>query len=153
MTRSRSLLAILSIVSVAACSGTSSAPQDTLARGHVRVEFSGGLVQRVTLIPAVLVDGRDVQVRSVLVNTGNAPLELTSRICGLDYAGTLQLSHPPEVLKCAGYSATATLAPGDSVVGSDIMRVSNTTGEYELRVRHAVAPDQWASMQVVVRTP
>lgn len=144
---------ILATAALAACSGASSAPRERLAEGDVQVQHPGGLSQRVTLIPAVLVDGRDVEVRSVLVNTGTAPIALDSRICGLDYAGTLELTNPPEVLKCAGHSASATLAPGDSVVGSDLMRVSSPPGQYELRVRHAVTPAQWASLQVVVRTP
>lgn len=152
MTCSR-LLTALSIVSIAACSGVSSAPPQQFAEGSIRVEFPGGLVQRVRLIPAVLVDGRDVEVHSVLLNDGSAAIELSARICGLDYAGTLDLSHPPEVLKCAGHSGTATLAPGDSVVGSDLMRISSPAGTYELRVRHALAPEQWASLQVVVRAP
>lgn len=138
---------------VMACTGGSAAPAHMAAEGSVLVQHPGGLSQRVTLVPAVVIDGRDVEVRSVLVNETDASLELSARICGLDYAGSLELSHPPEVLKCAAYSATMTLAAGDSTVTTDLMRVASDPGTYELRVRHAVAPEQWASMQVVVRWP
>ncbi len=151
----RSLFPAVLLLAVATACGTrgSAAPGDRLAEGEARAILSGGLEQRVTLVPATLVDGRDVEVRSVLVNSGPAPMVVTSRICGLDYAGTLTLTHPPEVLKCAGYSMQVTLAPGDSAVSADLMRVSSPSGHYELRVRHAVTPDHWVAMPVVVRAP
>lgn len=147
------LIAGLVLLASACGSPSASAPRDRVAEGQARVTLVAGLEQRVTLVPATLVDGRDVEVRSVLVNSGQSPLSVTSRICGLDYDGSLTLSHPPEVLKCAGYSSSATIAPGDSVVTADLMRVSSAPGQYELRVRHAVTPDHWVTMPVVVRAP
>jgi hypothetical protein len=147
------LLAGLVLLAAGCGSPRVSAPGDRVAEGQVRATIVTGLEQRVTLVPASLVDGRDVEVRSVLVNTGGAPLAVTSRICGLDYAGTLTLTHPPEVLKCGGYSRHGTLAPGDSTVSADLMRVSGPSGQYELRVRHALTPDHWVVMPVVVRAP
>jgi hypothetical protein len=149
------LLLLGGLVVLAAGCGSESGygPGDRVAEGQVRATIVAGLEQRVTLVPATLVDGRDVEVRSVLFNSGAAPMVVTSRICGLDYSGTLSLTHPPEVLKCAGYSAQGTLAPGDSVVSADLMRVSSPSGQYELRVRHALTPDHWVVMPVVVRAP
>ncbi len=151
----RSLVPAVLLLAVATACGTrsSAAPGDRLAEGEARAILSGGLEQRVTLVPAQLVDGRDVEVRSVLFNRGNAPVSLSSRICGVDYAGTLSLTHPPEVLKCGGYSMQGTLAPGDSVVAADLMRVASPPGQYELRVRHALTPEHWVAMPVVVRAP
>lgn len=148
----RALVSLAAIVTASACSGASN-PEDRLAVGDARVQLPGGLSQRVTLVPAVLVDGRDVEIRSVIVNNGAAAVALTTRICGLDYEGSLELSQPPEVLKCAAHGMTASLAPGDSVVGADIMRVGSTSGTYELKVRHVIDPSQWVSLQVVVRAP
>ncbi len=147
------LLAVLVLLAAGCGSPRASAPGERVAEGQVRATIAAGLEQRVTLVPAMLLDGRDVEVRSVLVNTGGTPLSVTSRICGLDYAGTLTLTHPPEVLKCGGYSRQGPLAPGDSAVSADLMRVSSLSGQYELRVRHALSPDHWVVMPVVVRAP
>lgn len=151
----RALLTTPLLLVLAACGGTAggAAPAERIAEGDASATFAGGLRQRVTLVPATLVNGRDVEVRSVLVNTGPAAVDLTHRICGLDYEGTLTLTWPPEVLKCAGYSGSLTLAPGDSIVGADLMRVASPAGQYTLRVRHAISPDRWITVPVVVRAP
>lgn len=151
--RRRPLLPLLLVLAVACGTNAGSAPGDRIAEGDARATIAGGLEQQVTLEPATLVDGRDVVVRSVLRNRGQAPLALEHRECGLDYAGTLTLTHPPEVLKCAGYSISRTLAPGDSAVTSDLMRVASAPGRYTLRVRHALAPSYWLELDVVVREP
>lgn len=111
----------------------------------------GPLSLRATLSPGTPSSGANVTVRSVIVNVGRESVMLESRMCGLDYGGSLGLTHPPEVLKCAAYSMTALLLPGDSVVTSDLMRVSATPGSYELRVRHALSPEAWLSVPVMVR--
>lgn len=148
-----SMLSATLLASGAACTFATSAPVDQIAEGSVRVVLSGGLVQTVSLVPAIPPGGRNVQVYSVIVNSGAQPFALQSRICGLDYAGSLTLTEPPEWAKCAAYSRSVAVAVGDSVVVSDLMRVSSAPGQYELRVRHAIDPAHWVSMQVVVRSP
>lgn len=137
----------------AGCTPVTSAPAEQVPDGSVRIALAEGLVQTVSLVPASPVGGQNVEVRSVIVNNGSAAVSLESRICGLDFEGSLSLTHPPEVMKCAGYSMAATVAAGDSLVGGDLMRVSSAPGQYSLRVRHAVNPESWASLQVVVRSP
>jgi hypothetical protein len=68
----------------------------------------------------------------------------------LDFAGTLVVNWPFDIAKCAGYSMTATLVPGDSVVGYDIMRVDSPPGTYALQVRHALEPEAWYVVRVRV---
>jgi hypothetical protein len=89
----------------------------------------------------------------MIVNDGASPVALSSRVCGLDYEGSLELTHPPEVLKCAGVSQASTLAPGDTARVGDLMRVASAPGTYTLRVRHALDPERWVSLEVVVRAP
>lgn len=152
MTHTLRSFLFVALAATAACSaGPSSSPTTRGAEGRAQASLPGGLVQRVTLQPAVLVDGRDVEIRSVLVNHGSAAVALSTRICGLDYAGALELANPPEVLKCAAVSMSTTLAPGDSLVVADIMRVASAPGEYELRVRHVLEPEKWLALRVVVR--
>jgi hypothetical protein len=152
LTRVSALLGALALV---ACSNTGAGPEDgaPITTPGEKVTLANGLTQAVTLSPASPASGSNVEVRSVLVNEGAAPVDLSSRICGLDYAGTLELTHPPEVMKCAGYSQSSTIAPGDTVQVGDLMRVASGAGAYELRVRHALDPERWVSLQVVVRAP
>lgn len=118
---------------------------------QVPTMITSTLAQRVTVTPAQPATGTNVTITSVLTNRGSAPVSLESRICGLNYAGQLTLTHPPEVMKCAGYSMNAPLAPGDSVVTSDLMRVTSGAGTYTLRVQQAVRPEGWAEVRVQVR--
>lgn len=110
-----------------------------------------GLLQSVTVRSAPLLDARDIEVRSVLTNTGSSALTLTSRICGLDFAGTLTVSDIPGLMRCAAFSGSSVLAAGDSLVVSDLVRVASAPGTRVLRVRHALVPDHWASLTVTVR--
>jgi hypothetical protein len=146
-----SIAAILLLA--AACTLESAAPRDRDVEGEASATLPGGLVQHVRLDPAEPTGGLNVALRSVIVNEGTAAVPLTSRICGLDYAGALALTHPPEVMKCDGVSQSASLAPGDSVQVTDLMRVASVPGTYELRVRHAIDPERWVSVEVVVRAP
>jgi hypothetical protein len=113
-------------------------------------ELPGGLVQRVTLSPAAPAQGQNVSIRSVINNAGPLAVTLSSRICGLDFGGDLKLSWPPELGKCGGYSMRGDLAPADSVLGFDTMRVDSPPGEYTLRVRHALSPEGWYELRVRV---
>lgn len=146
-------IALLAAVLAAACTSTGAGPDEGAPSDGAKVVLPGGLTQQVTVMPASPVSGTNVEVRSVIANEGAAPVALTSRICGLDYAGALELTHPPEVMKCAGVSQSGSLAPGDSAVVHDIMRVTSAPGTHELRVRHALDPERWVSVEVVVRAP
>jgi hypothetical protein len=142
------LLASCSLA-LAACDTTSLLAPGGRISGYAEEQFGNGLVQAVTISPAALLDGNDIEVRSVIRNAGLLPIPLESRVCGLDYAGSLEVVS--FLLHCAAFSQTTELAPGDSVVTTDIMRVASPPGQYELRVRHAVAPEHWASVPTLVR--
>ena len=110
-----------------------------------------GLEQHVSLSPAEPATGEVVQIHSVITNRGSTPVDLESRICGLDLGGTLQLNLPTGILACAGYSAGGTIAPGESRESTAIRRVSSPAGTYTLRVRHALRPELWVELRVKVR--
>jgi hypothetical protein len=94
-----------------------------------------------------------VSIRSAIVNRGSAPVPLTSRICGLDFGGSLDLAWPSEIGKCGGYSMHGALVPGDSVVTYDLMQVTSPAGRHVVLVRHALAPETWVELDVQVRGP
>lgn len=121
--------------------------------GTARVGRLDDMVQTVTLTPASPRSGETVSIRSAIVNGGSAPVPLTSRICGLDFEGSLDLAWPPEIGKCGGYSMRGALVPGDSVVTYDLMQVTSPAGRHLIRVRHALDPETWVELDVHVRGP
>lgn len=142
---------LLSCVALA-CAGPATSPGDR-ASEHSRLVLANGLEQYVLLMPSAPATGENLTIRSVITNRGAQPVELESRHCGLDFAGDLALDWPPEIAKCGAYSGHDLLQPGDSVVTYDLMRVSSPPDRYRLRVRHALAPEAWAELSVVVREP
>jgi hypothetical protein len=131
---------------LAACSSTALTPVQ--AGGHS--VSADGLEQDATITTPAR-SGANVTIRSVLHNRGSQPLTVESRMCGLNYGGTLQLSWPPELGKCAGYSMRGPLAVGDSIVTSDVMRIDSPPGTYTLQVTHALEPRLVSEFQVVVQ--
>jgi hypothetical protein len=109
-----------------------------------------GLEQRVTLTPAELRVGDDVLIQSVITNRGSQPVSLESRICGLTFGGDLHLTTPPDIGTCAGFSMGGTIAPDESRESSELRRVSSVPGTYTLRVKHALQPELWVELRVVV---
>ena len=97
-----------------------------------------GLQQRVTVSPTRPANGDTVTIRSVLVNRSTAPMRVEHLVCGLDYERTTILQNP--FIMCAAYSATSTLAPGDSVVQRDRRVVAAQPGTHTVRVRHVAPP-------------
>lgn len=150
-TRRAAVPALLALLLLAACDGASVLGSDLAVDGLSEESVAPGLVQSVSLRRAALLGGNDVEVRSVITNTAAAPVTLVSRICGLDYSGSLELVEVPGVLRCAAYSSTVVLAAGDSVVATDHMRVASAPGTYVLRVRHALVPEFWATLPVTIR--
>ncbi|MDH5234755.1 MAG: hypothetical protein OEW77_07315 [Gemmatimonadota bacterium] len=151
----RSFLTILralvasSSLALAACDAPSLLAPVGRISGWAEEPFGAGLVQVVTISPAALLDGNDIEVRSVIRNAGLVTIPLESRVCGLDYAGSLEVVS--FLLHCAAYSQSTQLAPGDSVVTTDVLRVASPPGRYELQVRHAVSPEHWATVPTLVR--
>jgi hypothetical protein len=143
------MLAPVLLALVAGCTG--GAPTAVPGESDVTRAVLPGLEQRVTLTPSELVAGENVQIQSVITNRGSDAVQLESRICGLDLGGDLELSFPPGFGVCAGYSMEGTIAPGESRAGSELQRVDSKPGTYTLRVRHALRPELWVEMRVVVR--
>jgi hypothetical protein len=111
----------------------------------------GPLLQRVTVVPRRLARGDTILVRSVLLNQGTAPVGHTSTICGVHLAGTLAFDDP--FVRCAGYSMSGDLAPGDSVVDARLVVVTSSLGSWVLEVRHLLEPSTWLTVTVEVVAP
>jgi hypothetical protein len=135
----------------AACGGGSSADDITAPNlSTTAVErTAGGLQHRVTLSPARPATGDTVVIRSVLVNRGASPARVEHVVCGLDYDRNAVLANP--FINCLAYSATSTLAPGDSLVQQDRRVIAAPAGSYTVRVRHVVPPsDVYVDLPITV---
>ena len=141
-------VAVILLALLSSCSEASTGPQ---SRAVVARDESSGLEQRVTITPALPAAGDAVEIRSVITNTGTEPIMVSSRTCGLNYQGTLALLYPGGSAACGGFSTSGLLAPGESRTQSDFNRVDSPRGVYALRVGHAIQPELWAQLVVVVR--
>jgi hypothetical protein len=143
------LAAVLALV--AACRSATTTPAARSGDSDVTRAVQPGLEQRVTLTPAELVTGQNVTITSTITNRGTQPVALESRICGLTLGGDIRLDPPPGIGFCEGFSMGGTIAPGESRESSTIKRVASAPGAYTLRIKHALQPELWVEMRVVVR--
>lgn len=142
--------AVLLALALAGACGEETAIGPTLPLEPDPSSPPAGLSQSVTVEPAAVPRGGTIAVRSVVRNTGTAPREVTTTLCWMGLGGELRWSYPPESVRCAGYSSQFTLAPGDSTIGYEHVRVDSPPGTYTLTVRHLLAPAASASVQVRV---
>ena len=141
----RTTLALLSFASL------SCRPEPATLTGPRVVVTEQGLEQTVRLSPAEPAPGDTLEIASIVVNATAAPVDVASRICGLDLETPLTLTNP--FFSCAGYSMASELTPGDSLQGFDRRVVGGLPGTYTLRVRHLLNPDVWVEVPITVRTP
>jgi hypothetical protein len=106
------------------------------------------LEQTVRLSPTTPTTGQVLRIQSTIINRGTSPIDVTSRTCGLDTKGDLELSG--SLLMCAAFSRQVTLMPADSLSAFDARVVTSPPGRYTLRVRHALDPDRWVELPVAV---
>jgi hypothetical protein len=119
--------------------------------GDVRRTIGPNLEQHVTVSPSEPRVGENVTIHSVITNRGTEAVALSSRICGLDLSGDLQVTFAPGIGFCAGHSIGGSIPTGASRESTDIRRVASSPGTHSLRVRHALQPELWVELRVVVR--
>ena len=146
------LVTLLALATVVACAnGTVSGPGDgslVTSRDGIAVGPSGleqRLVTKVEAAPAGSPYTAQLTVTSTIVNTGSAPVRLTSRVCFFlegDVETTAQMNRFEPLISCAAISATGDLAPGQSIAPMDVsFGVRSGPGTYTLKLRHALSPD------------
>jgi non-ribosomal peptide synthetase component F len=153
MSMVRRLAPVVAIALLVAACHEATVPDVLPLSGRAQVSFPDGLTQTVTITPSAPRTMANLVVRSAVVNLGTAPVSLESRVCGLDFQGTLLLQGPPGLAQCAAYSMSGTLAPGDSLVQSEPMQLLSPAGRYELLVRQVVTPSHWVTVPVTVVAP
>jgi hypothetical protein len=140
-------IAIAALVLLSACNGNS--PLDTVDQERLsRAPGPNGLEQRLTL--AVDPEGfRDpvyhtLLVTSDIVNTGTAPVQVTTRVC-LFFESDVQISAEADryepLMTCGAVQARNELPPGESVGPMEVRyRIRSGPGVYTVRVRQALDP-------------
>lgn len=105
--------------------------------------------QSVRLTPDSPTSNRVVTIASAIISHEASPLDVTSRTCGLDVAGDLDLGG--SLLMCAAFSRRTTLTPSESLTAFDARVVTSPPGRYTLRVRQLLDPEHWTEVPVVVK--
>ena len=153
MTILRRSLALAATVATAACSdSTSTAPTDEPAPAYsVAAEQAVGasLVQRVRLSTNQPARGDTLVIRSVIVNQGTTPAAVTYALCNLHYAPNDVLQNP--YATCGAFSATRTLAAGDSISHEDRRLVVGRPGQHTIRLAHLLNPKVEVPVALTVR--
>jgi hypothetical protein len=131
-----------------------SAPTDSHDAGPEPVvysrTFTGGLMQTVTLSSGEVSEGDVLEIRSVLENRSAAPVDVVSQICGLTIHTAMPLAED-QFVRCGGYSLGGKMRPGDTREESLSVVVGEGPGRYTIAVRHALSPELWMMVDVMVR--
>ena len=154
MPRRSKLLALAAAAALAACSddtSTNPVSQQPAPAFSVAAEktVAPSIVQRVRLSSNQPARGDTLVIRSVLKNTGATPAQVTHTVCGFDYAPNDVLQSP--FVMCMAYSATSTLAPGDSISHEDRRVVAGRPGQHTIRLAHLVQPKSEVAIALTVR--
>ncbi|MGH7720775.1 MAG: hypothetical protein ACREON_18250 [Gemmatimonadaceae bacterium] len=113
-------------------------------------QFAGGLTQTITLSSGEVRPGGVLKIRSVLENTTPQSIDVVSHICGLAVWTAMPLETDQRV-RCAGYSTGGAMQPGERRDESEWLVVGDGDGRYSIAVRHALSPELWMVVDVVVR--
>ena len=140
----------LGFIAVAACSsGSLSGPDASLVTSRDGIAAGpSGLEQRlVTKVEAPPAGGTytaQLTVTSTIVNTGSAPVKLTSRMClfmEADIETNAQMNRLEPFISCGAVEGTSDLAPGQSTGPMQAQfLVRSGSGTYTIKLRHALSP-------------
>ncbi|HUQ80240.1 MAG TPA: hypothetical protein VM076_03855 [Gemmatimonadaceae bacterium] len=141
----------LAFMAAAACSSSSlSGPADASLitnRDGVAIGPSGleqRLVTKVEAPPAGGTYTAQLTVTSTIVNTGSAPVKLTTRMClftDADIETNAQMNRLEPLISCGAVEGTSDLAPGQSTGSMQAQfLVRSGSGTYTIKLRHALSP-------------
>jgi hypothetical protein len=153
--RSSAAMAAVVLLTASACGGNGATPAQTedpvpnLDRGVVLAwQVRPTILQTLRLLNPGLHTGDTLELESVLRNVSDKPVTIEYVNCELDLDGELRTEAP--FILCFAYSAGATLAPGEQVVGRLQRRVVSQPGRYTIRVQHLLDPGVWVPAELTV---
>ena len=139
--------AVASAVVVVSCNSAPIAPPQS-EQFVSQIPF--GVEQAITVTPVEPRTGENITIESVITNVSTSSLELTSRICGLNLGGDLEMSLPLGVVRCAGFSQTVTLLPGETIRETELRTVNSPAGIFTLEVQHLLDPTHTGEAEIRV---
>jgi hypothetical protein len=149
-------IAAVTLLTASACGGNGTAPSQTedpvpnLDLGAARAwQARPTIVQTLRLLNPGLRTGDTLHLQSVLKNVGTTPVDIEYVNCELDLDGELRTE--PPFIHCVAYSAGATLAPGQEIVGEVRRKIISGPGRYTIRVQHLLRPGVWVPAELTVR--
>ena len=141
----------LAMITLAACSDNSLSPLDGSLFESVNGKTAGpsGLEQRLTAKVEEASIGSSYQatviITSTVVNTGTAPVPVTTREClvqAADVEINAQADRFEPFISCGAVSSTRTLAPGESSSQLQVQfGIKSGPGNYTVKLRHALSPE------------
>ena len=144
-------LAALATLGAACSNGTLSGPSDAKLGNNLdgRAVGPSGLEQRlvtkVEAAPAGSPYSAMLTATSTIVNTGSAPVRVTTRACFFqqsDIESTASMDRFEPLVACAAVSMAFELAPGQSTRSMDVQfGVRSGPGNYTLKLRHSLDPE------------
>lgn len=144
-------LVALAMLGAACSSGTPSSPgtASTVGAADGRASAPSGLEQRLTTKVRTPPPGSAytalLTATSTLVNTGSAPVHVIARTClatDPDIETTATMDRFEPFVSCGAVSMETDLAPGQSIGPLEVQfGVRSGSGQYTLRLRHALAPE------------
>lgn len=147
--KGRTWLRVAAAATLAATLGCAGSPTEPSSGDESRsTDPDTSLVQTLRVSDTDVRTGDTVRIASLVVNEGSVRVEVKARTCGLDF--DTDLEHSQVGVRCMGYSTTEELAPGDSLEATAVRRVESGSGTYQVRVRHLLEPERWASFEMEV---
>jgi hypothetical protein len=148
----RFIVPLAAALLIAACSGKPAG----IAGPSEQVSVHNGLEQQITVTPAdpALGDPDWFNLKSTLVNRGDAPITVRVVTCWLDprlHLRTNASFNGYAIPGCIQESDVVTLAPGESSRTLWFSGRMERRGRYRIQVRHALDPEFWGEVYVTAR--
>ena len=145
----RSTLILMAVLALAACTPPLEPAFDPSSGTYSLETTADRLHQRIVFSNIAPKQGEVVTIHATVTNLGNTR-DLTTRICGLDWEG---VQTEMAGVACAGYSMKSSVAPNGFIEGGDARIIKSPPGDYTLKIRHLIDPEQWIEVKLHVQAP
>lgn len=132
---------------VGCSSGAAREGLEPVGRWSYRRAAVEDLQQSAVLSRDTVAPGDSLTVRWTAWNTSDDTLVLKSRYCGVDIQG---VSFARVGGTCFTHAMEGPLSPGDSIGWTEWIKITSSTGTYELHIRGVLIPEIWSTATLAV---
>ena len=137
-------------VSALACGDSGTEPVAFPDAATYTFEVGDGIIQTVMLDPASPFTGDTMSLRSTIQNAGDSTIQVSLKLCGLIFGGSLAFRDGFEV-RCAGDSFHGAMNSGETAILLERLIIESDPGQYVLTMQHLLHPSLVASLTIVVQ--